>query len=223
MKKNISRIVTVSALLVSIVPTNLSASTMELGQVETQRNQEYIHWSGKEGQRLNEKDIIYLDSGEKYIINVPFESKGGNEQLDSDLVTQLVDTGDEIITPAESNQERMQTCIGDSWHTKKTGVSKTNITNSYFGTKKRKASAYHFSGSKQKSLSVKIEGYGVTIKYDKGTGSGGNWEVPANPKNWSRVKNNVKGNIQQKELSNCSTSTRFVETHEWATVKYYAS
>lgn len=202
---------------------NFSASMLEIKDVETDKNNEYILWTGDKGQSLLEDDIIYTSSGEKYIVESSFESKGGDEQLNSSLVTTLVEVGDEVIVPAEGKQARMETCIGGTWKNKATGVSKTGITNSYFGTKKRKTSAYNFSGTSQRSISTTVSGYGVTIKYDNGVSSGGSWEVLANPQKFSRVKTNVKGNVQQKQLSNCSTSTRFVETHEWATVTHYDS
>lgn len=53
-----------------------------------------------------------------------------------------------------------------------------------------------------------------------GTSGGGSWGVTANESKYSQVRSNVKGNIQRKQNNSCSTVTRFVETHEWATVKY---
>lgn len=115
----------------------------------------------------------------------------------------------------------METCTGAAWKTVETGATKTKIVNKTFGTTKRKTSWYEFSASKSQSLSTSISGYGVTIKYDLGTSSGGSWGVTANQSKYSTVRNNVKGNIQRKQNSNCTGyQNRFVETHEWATVYY---
>lgn len=197
---------------------SLNAETISSTDVpQKSYDSQYIHWDGKKGEDFAKGEIIYTDSGSKYLVINDFKTTGKND-LDSENVKQIIDYG--VVTTTPSKSPRMETCAGDQWKTVKKGSSKTNIVNKYFGTVNRKTAWYGFTTGSQQTLSTSISGYGVTIKLDMGTSGNGSWGVTANQNKASQVRSNVKGNIQTKQSNSCTTMTRFVKTDEWATVRY---
>lgn len=177
------------------------------------------NWNKKKGAQYYKGDIVFYD-GQKFLVQKDFISTGKKDQIyDTTLFKPIVEVGPEISTGIAP---RIETCAGGgSWKTVATNQTKTNIINKGLSDIYRKTSHYSLSTTKSHSQSATLSGYGVTISYASGSTSGGGWGLTnIDPKRFSRMRTNVKGYVQRKTLTNCSTVNRFVKTHEWITVFY---
>lgn len=207
-----------------IAKEDTSIGTIDMSEIDSSYGTENSsinirNWNNKKGAQYFKGDIVFYD-GQKFLVLKDFISSGKKNQIyDSKLFKVIVESG---IENSEGPFLRMETCAGyNPTKTVATNQVKKNIVNKGLSDVWRKTNFYSLSTSKQHSQSVKLSGYGVTVSYSSGSTTSGGWGTTnVNGRKFSKMRSNVKGNIQKKTLNNCSTVTKFIKTHEWITVFY---
>lgn len=206
--------------IVFAMPVDLFASS-EYFETGKNYNNDVTDWNFDKNEEYLKGDVVYFD-GKKYIVNDDYIASGNVEEIqNSTIFSPIAEVGETTLDNETTFNPYLETCIGDNWRTVAKDQIKTDIINRGFSDIWRKTSFYSLSASKNYSQSVTLSGYGVAISYASALeGSGGWGDHEVDKTQFSKMRTNVKGYVQRKQLSNCSTVNRFVKTHEWITISY---